>query len=264
MKYLFLVLLSILLLSLTIQKVDAQITNGCDLIYGGGQTCQQTGNITVDKKIKHPIENRFLDQLTSDDPSFTPDQQITFTIDVKNTGRSTIKNITLEDLFPPQLIRYDDTVGKFDNKTKILNYPIEKLKGNEAKKITLKARVLKADQFPNNNDPVCLLNQVRAYTSRTKNNPSQDNVRFCLEKQAAAQQPQQTPSTSQGSPGGGLGQAKTPTPTKTQLPDQTKGGLPIKPQPNISKSPKTGPEALALIALLSSGLAGLLLRRKTK
>lgn len=251
MKRILLVFLPLLLLSASVQNVNAQITNGCNPIYGGGQTCQQTGNITVDKKIKHPIENRFLDQLTSDDPSFTPDQQITFTIDVKNTGRSTIKNIALEDLFPPSLIRYDDKVGTFDNSTKILSYKIDELKGNEAKKITFKARVLKADQFPNNNDPVCLLNQVRAYTSRNKNNPSQDNVRFCVEKQGVTQQPQQT-------------EKPKPTPTKMQLPDQTKGGLPVKPQPNVSKSPKTGPELLALIGLLPAAGAGFFLRRKAK
>lgn len=255
MKRILLVFLPLLLLSASVQNVSAQITNGCDPIYGGGETCQQTSNITVDKKIKHPIENRFLDQLTGDDPYFIPDQQITFTIEVKNTGRSTIKNITLEDLFPPQLIRYDDKVGTFDNKTKILSYKIDVLKGNTAKKITVKVRVLKADQSLNNNDPVCLLNQVRAYANKNKNNPSQDNVRFCVEKQGSAPKPQQT-----NSPAGGA----TPTPTKSQLPDQTKGGLPIKPQPNISKSPKTGPETLALVALLPSALAGLLLRRKTK
>jgi len=244
MKRLLFVLLPLLLLFVPLQNARAQLTNGCDPIYGGGQTCTQSGNIFVDKKIKHPTENRYLDQLTSDDPVFAPDRQITFTIDVKNTGRSTIKNITLEDLFPPQLIKYDDKVGTFDNATKILSVKIAELKGNEAKKITVKARVLKEDQFPNNNDPVCLLNQVRAYSSRNKNNPSQDNVRFCVQRQGQI--------------------IPTPTKAQAQLPDQTKGGLPVKPEPNISKSPKTGPELLALIGLIPVAASGFYLRRKTK
>lgn len=248
MKQPVLLLSFLVMIGLVFAQVVFSQSSTCEPIYNGGLTCVESGNILIDKKIKHPTDNRYLDQLTSDDPVFVPDQQITFTIAVKNTGRSAINSITIEDLFPPSLIRFDDKIGKFDSKTKIFTYPIDKLSANEEKKITLKARVLKADQFPNNNDPVCLLNQARVFTERTKNNPSQDNVRFCVQRQGQITQPPTI---------GG------PTPTPIRLPDTTKGGLPVQPKPNAKTSPKTGPEALALIALLPSGLIGFLLRKKT-
>lgn len=61
--------------------------------------------------------------------------------------------------------------------------------------------------------------------------------------------------------GGGVTDKKvclTPTPPTT-----TKGGLPVAPAPNLQTTPATGPEMIGLLALISSAIAGIFLRRKT-
>ncbi len=248
MKQTVLLLSFLLMTGLVFTQVVFSQSSRCEPIYNGGLTCVESGNILIDKKINHPTNQRqFVDQLGSEDPHFAPNQELTFIIDVKNTGKSTLSKISVIDIFPPQFVEYVDGVGVFDRKTKLFTFTIDQLKEGETKRITIKARTAKADQFPGN-AIACLINQAQAYTDRTKNNPSQDNVRFCVQRQGQITQP---PSN------GG------PTPTPVRQPDTTKGGLPVQPQPNAKTSPKTGPEALALIALLPSGLIGLLLRKKT-
>lgn len=54
-----------------------------------------------------------------------------------------------------------------------------------------------------------------------------------------------------------------PTPQSKAIPDTSKGGLPVtQPQP-VNQLPNSGPEMLALFALVPTGLAGYLLRKKS-
>jgi|GEM_PF-4348100 len=63
----------------------------------------------------------------------------------------------------------------------------------------------------------------------------------------------------------------TPTPaptqpvsnTKTVLPQQTKGGLPINKPTPTKTAPATGPEVFGLIGLIPAAAAGFYLRKKT-
>lgn len=219
-------------------------TTTCQPIYGGGQTCVESGDLLVDKKIKHPTQaGQFVDNLVGDSPRYGLDQEIIFNIDVKNTGNNTIKDITVQDVFPPQYVVFTDRIGKFDHKTKLFTYTIAELKKDETKRVSIKARSVKAEQFPWGENVVCLVNQALTFTSRTKNNPSQDNSRFCIQRQGPTRQ------------------EVIPSPT---IPPQTKGGLPVAPQPQTRTTPKSGPEMLSLMALIPAGIGGFLLRRKTR
>lgn len=51
---------------------------------------------------------------------------------------------------------------------------------------------------------------------------------------------------------------------QTQItPTPAPSGFPVFPAPQVSKTPATGPEALPLIGIVSSGLVGWILRKKT-
>lgn len=107
---------------------------------------------------------------------------------------------------------------------------VKDLKPAESRKLMLVARTVDGSQLPN--AVTCVINQVIA----TGNGQStQDSAQFCIEKTG---QPVQV--------------------TTTQ------GGLKVFPVTKAQKTPPTGPEAFALFALIPSGIAGFVLRKKTK
>lgn len=228
--------------ALTFSAIASAQTTTCTPIYGGGQTCVEAGNIQLDKKIRHPETNQFVDHLTTDSPRFTHDQQVTFTIRVQNTGNNTLSGITVEDTLPGALV-YTDKNGEFNADRNTVTYTIDRLDKGQARTITVQTRVVGQEALAGS-DITCLANLVRAFTDDTRNNPSTDTTKFCIEAQQVSEQPS--------------------APQQPGVPPTTKGGLPIAPQPQSATSPRTGPEMLALIGLLPAGLGGLLLRRKTK
>lgn len=206
----------------------------CQPIYGGGQTCVQSGNVVIDKKVQNPVNTVFVDNLTPNDPKYVPGQTVTFTITVSNTGGAMLPKVKVQDVFPVYVREYAGP-GSISGNT--LSFDVLNLNPGEARTFTVSAKVIGADQLPNKtviceinnnvNDP--LQNRAIAIVD----GQTEDNAKFCIQKEAV----------------GG--------PVTT-----TKGGLKILPAPQVTTTPSTGPEALALFALLPSGIAGLFLRRK--
>jgi uncharacterized repeat protein (TIGR01451 family) len=216
----------------------------CQPIYGGGQTCVQQGDVLVNKKVAHPQNGSFVDNLGINDPKYGPESVVNFQITVTNTGSGTISKINIKDIFP-QYTTFNAGSGNYDRNTKILSVDIDNLQPNETRTLTLSAKVAGANELPNNQGVICVINQA---TGTANNKTSQDNSQFCIEKQA----PQVTQP----------GETKGGVPAKT-FPQETKGGQKVFPQQQVQQSPNTGPEALALFALLPAGALGHFLRKKT-
>lgn len=122
----------------------------------------------------------------------------------------------------PQFVNPDKPAG--------LNFRIDRLNPGESGTFDLSGKVVSADKLPADKSVVCVINQA-IVTAEDKT--SQDNAQLCIQKQV-------------------LG----------AVPPVTKGGQVVFPQPQITQAPSTGPEMLGLIALLPTGVAGFLLRRK--
>lgn len=209
----------------------------CQPIYGGGQTCVQNGDITMNKTVQKPDATGFVDNLSINDPKFRPDQAVTFRLTVKNNADSASQKITVKDTFP-QYLTFVEGPGKFDTNTRIMTFDIDKLNPNETKTYTVKGKVAPLNQIPANQNVSCIVNQASATSN---NRESVDNAQFCIERQAAQ--------------GGANG---TPAPT---VPPTTKGGLKIFPEPQTQTTPKTGPAEVALFSLFGSGAAGYYIRK---
>lgn len=233
MKRILFVVAALFTLALLVKPAFADTT--CQPIYGGGQTCVQTGNIVINKTVQNPNSGGFVDNLGVNDPKFGPDQTVTFQLTVTNTGGSTLDKVTVKDTFP-QFVSFLSGPGTFDANSKTLTFDVTSLAANETRTFTVSGKVAASNDLPSDQMTTCVVNQSKAIAG---NQTSQDNAQFCLQKPGIAQ------------------------PTPTQAPT-TKGGLPImQPQP-VKTTPPTGPEALALIGLLPAGLFGALLRKKAK
>jgi uncharacterized repeat protein (TIGR01451 family) len=107
--------------------VSADTNSNCTPVYGGGSSCNQTGLI-IDKKVKHPQNNSFVDNLTVNDPKYNPDQPITFRISITNSGTTELKPLTVTDTLPAFLTGVSGP-GSFDAGKNIVTFTVASLKG---------------------------------------------------------------------------------------------------------------------------------------
>ena len=200
----------------------------CQPIYGGGQSCiTTTNNIVVNKTVLNPQTNQFVDNLSINDPKYQPGFVTAFQISITNTGNSNVSRIDVRDIFP-QYVSFGSGAGTFDPNTNTLSFAISDLAPNETRTFGVVGRVFNAAQMPGAvGSVVCVVNQAIAAVNG--NNVSQDNAQFCIEK------------------------TLTPTiPVATII----KGGFPVFPSVPITSAPATGPEALVLLGLVPTGIAG--------
>ena len=227
-KFLFsLVLFTIYYLIFNISYAKAETS--CQPIYGGGQTCAATGSISIDKKVLNPETNKMVDNLGINDSKFLPLSNVSFQINLTNTGNAEIKHIDVKDVFP-QFVSFSNGPGNFDANTKTLSFEVNNLKPNETRIFTVVGSVVDAIQLPIEQGVVCVVNLAASSTSDA--GMSQDNTQFCIQKEV-------------------LG---------AEVVSQ-KGGFPVLPVPSITITPATGPEGLVLFSLLPTGIAGWLLRK---
>lgn len=217
-------------------SASADVT--CTPIYGGGQTCVQTGNVLINKTVANSQTGAFVDNLGVNDPKYSPDSTVTFQLTVTNTGGTALSRITVRDILP-QYVNFNAGAGSFDSNTRTLSFDTANLNPNESRTFVISAKVVPANQLPANQDVTCVVNQT---TATAENQTSQDNAQFCIQKQVVAgAAPQVTPG----------------------VPPVTKGGLKVFAPPQAVTTPPTGPEALALIALLPTGALGYFIRKRT-
>lgn len=253
MKNLFLSLIlpSIFYLLLS-ASADAAVT--CQPIYGGGQSCVQTGNLIINKTVSRANPNtrqptnEFVDNININDTKYGPDSFVNFQVTITNSGNAVINQINVQDIFP-QFINFQSGPGSFSGKT--LTFQVFNLQPNESRTFGISAKAVSAAQLPDG--VVCPVNQAIA-TDVATNQSSQDNAQFCIQRVVA---PTQLP-----------GQAVTQGVLSQEVPAAgvpavTKGGAKVFPPPKVVTTPPTGPEALSLFALIPGALSGFYLRRKS-
>jgi uncharacterized repeat protein (TIGR01451 family) len=222
-----------LILSLTLAAVLLLVKPGasladCNQIYGGGETCTTTNTFSIQKLVKKPGKGggQFVNNMSINDPRYSPAQTVSFQIIVKNTGNQTIPNITVVDTFP-QFVSFVSGPGNYNAANKTLTFNVVNLNAGQIVKYTVTGKIADSNIMPADQGIVCLINQATG----TDNNGMANSTssQFCVEKQV-------------------LG---TNTPQ-------------VLPMPKVTKTPSTGPEMLPLLALFPGALGGLILRRKTK
>ncbi len=228
MKKITLALLLTTFALLTVKTASASGTT-CQPIYGGGQTCSQSGSIAVEKKV-----------VGTDPNKLGPESIVTFQITVKNTGGTKINRVEVKDIFPQQYLDFGAGAGSFDTGSKVLSFDVNDLNPNETRTFNIVGKVVPATQLPMDQGIVCIPNQATAKDSTDNGQPSRSTVQLCIQKNLPA-----------------VGQ-----PEVTIIPGETKGGLKVFPPQKVFTAPATGPEALPLMALIPTGALGAFLRRK--
>lgn len=199
---------------------------GCTPLYGGGFTCPKRGEILIDKNIKHPTKDLFVDNLTQFDPKYTTDQEVTFRIHVANTGNDLIDKVEVKDIMP-DFLSFVSGPGNFnqnEGKNGTLTFTIYNLASGERREYWITGKVFSSGSLPEN--LICKL-QNRGQARGNADQFNEDIAEFCVEK---------------------------------RVPGTTKAGVPL------TEVPKAGPfeYALTFTALTSIAGVGVYLRRKAQ
>lgn len=198
----------------------------CQTPYGYQTTCTFTSNIVINKTVQNPQTNAFVDNLSVNDPKYSPSQTVNFQLAITNTGTGTIGKTTVKDTFP-QFVSF--VAGPGTMKDNVLTFETDNLLPNETRTVNVTGKTADASGLPSDATVTCVVNQATATADNGQT--SQDTAQLCIEK-----------------PGN----------------TTTKGGLTVESLPRKTfGTPATGPEALPLLALIPTGLIGTLLRKKS-
>lgn len=226
-KYLYTILISGLLLGGLSLFPSKAYAAQCQGLYGGGEICTTSFNFSIQKLVQTPGKsgNSFVNNLSINDPKYSPTQVVSFKIVVKNTGDQVIPTLTIADTFP-QFLSFNSGPGSFDSNSKKLTITVTNLQPGQSQTYDVTGKLADANLMPSDQGVICLVNQATGTDNNGVTNTS--SSQFCVQKSV-------------------LG---------TSFPVYaTKGG--------ITTTPATGPEMLPLVLLLPGALSGIILRKKS-
>lgn len=128
-----------------------------------------SGQILIDKKIKDPVSENYVDNLGVNDYRFAPGEEVVFKIFVQNAGTITFEKVTTKDTLPP----YVELVS---GSTEI---EYQNLKPDEAREFEIQVKIVPADKLPNDKGLYCVINKVEVIAD---DQTDEDTTQLCLEK----------------------------------------------------------------------------------
>lgn len=183
MKKVASILFLLVVSSAVTSRVFAQ--NGC-----GGQyqpSCPPAA-ILVDKKVGKPTGETkggiatitYVDNLTTADYRFKPDQEIFFQITAKNTTDNQVTNVVLKDIVPASADPIEG-LGVFDASSRVITINAGNFASQEEKNYLIKMAVFSKDKLPADKGLFCEVNKAQA--SGNGSGTDEDTSQFCIEKE---------------------------------------------------------------------------------
>jgi len=153
----------------------------CQPIYGGGQTCTSY-NFTINKLVQVPGKGggNFVDNLSINDPRYSPSQTINYELIVTNTSGNTIPTLNIKDTFP-QYINYVSGAGSYDSNSKTLSFTINNLGAGQSQIINLQAQTADSKTVPVG--ITCVVNQASG--DDTHGDTASDSSQACIQNSTA-------------------------------------------------------------------------------
>lgn len=175
---LFLIIAGLFLLT---QTVDAR---ECHSVYGGGEICEN-GDLSLDKKVFNPKANEYWDNIANSSYTFSPGEEIKFSLRVKNISDTEVTEAKLKDAFY-NLSEYleiisisNDGVWPSDETENMIRWSFGNLAEDEEVTVYFTAKVKAAEQIPAGT--TCLTNTATAY-SHVDDESNSDSASFCIAK----------------------------------------------------------------------------------
>jgi len=153
--------------------------------YGNGET---PADLTVNKEVKNPITNGFVENLGSADPTYSPDGTVTFRITVKNGSGETLNPVEVVDQLPTFLTFVGATVpSSYDAGLKRIVMKLENMIAGETRTLEVTAKISGKNTFAQNRSIFCTDNYVKV-TAPARPAGDDDSADFCIQTSVAGAQ----------------------------------------------------------------------------
>lgn len=163
-------------LSLSLSLTPSYSAVRCETQYGGREVCVRTGQLQIDKEVFNPQESKFVDNLGINNHKFTPGEEITFKLKVKNVGDATFDKVSVTDTLPSLL---ELTSGS-------TSFEISDLTPGETEEREIKTKVAASGNFPGDKTIVCVINTAEVISGSEKD---RDTTQVCLERKVVGPAP---------------------------------------------------------------------------
>lgn len=134
--------------------VPAYADSSCTNQYGATVDCP-TSNIVINKKVRFPTNaNLFVENLTSNDPAYSPQDEVEYDVAVTNTSNINFPTVTIIDLFPAAVTLVSGP-GHYETGANKLTYELSNLLAGTTVHNRILVKVKDASVFPANQDITC-------------------------------------------------------------------------------------------------------------
>ena len=146
----------------------------CTTQYGGTTTCVPS-DLTINKQVKNPITNSFVENLTTTDATFGANGEITYKLSIHNGSGETFQ-AEVKD-FLPSYLSFVSGPGTYDEGKKMLTVKLENLIAGETRDFEIKAKVSDKSAFPAGKSLFCVNNVAEV---RALNRFDSDSAQACI------------------------------------------------------------------------------------
>lgn len=150
----------------------------CTTQYGGVTTCVPT-DLTINKQVKNPVTNLFVENLSTTDPAFSPSGEVHFKLTIKNGSNLNFSSVTVKDVLPAYL-SFEAGPGTYNASTKTLTFALENLLAGESRSVELLGKVDPATSFPTSKQFVCVVNEGKVTVDTLSD---KDTAQLCIQTQ---------------------------------------------------------------------------------
>ncbi len=153
----------------------------CTTVYGGGEVCE-TGELSLDKKVFNPKANEYWDNIDSKDYTFAPNEEVKFSLRIKNISNIKVDSARINDDFD-RLDDYMVFVGsdKGDYRAEVTDHKVKfefgGLEPGAEATVYFVARFKLENQLPVGT--TCITNAAHAYSHIDAASDS-DFATFCV------------------------------------------------------------------------------------
>lgn len=148
----------------------------CTTQYGGSTTCVSS-DLTINKQVRNPVTNNFVENLSSTDPAFSPGSQVLFRLIIKNTSGQTFNPVAVKDTFPSYLT-FVAGPGTYDKASNTLTFNLDNVIAGETRTVEILAKVNDKSAFPSGNSFFCVTN---AASVSSLNRNDRDTAQLCIQ-----------------------------------------------------------------------------------
>lgn len=150
----------------------AQFNPSCPSVYGA--SCP-SGQLFINKQVRDAQTGELVESLSSSGSNFLPGQEVSFRIEVKNTGQSDLDDVKVLDAFP-SILDFVSGPASFNSNTRKVEWTISKLKPGEFKLFEVKGKITTKKL---SSGIVCAVNTASAQKDQQM---AQDSSSFCAQQ----------------------------------------------------------------------------------